>query len=109
MRGTTRYSALSLSLLIVLSAAVASCDRPDQKWVSESTGVSIMIPGDHGWKRQQPHGDSKAGVERRARFSAVMVSYQEMPQKGPVTVTQQRGEAWETRYFKRSLGTKVSG
>ena len=107
MRVTSRFSALFV--LTLLLASVVSCNRPDKKWVSDTSGVSIIIPGDHGWKMEPPHGDIKVGVERRGRLSGATVSYSEMAEKRPVTVTQKSGEAWETRYLKRSLGTKVSG
>jgi hypothetical protein len=107
MRGTSRISALVV--FTILLVAVVSCNRADEKWVSDTSGVSIMVPGDHGWKTEPPHGDVKVGVQRRGRLSGAMVSYSEMPQKGPVTVTQKGGEAWEAHYLKRSSGTKVSG
>src|SRR5436309_1162266 len=104
MRVTSRFSAFVV--LGILLAAVVSCNRPDKKWVSDTSGVSILIPGEHGWEMEPSHGDVKVGVQRRRRLSGATVSYSEMAEKGPVTVTQRGGEAWETRYLKRSLGTK---
>src|SRR2546423_12754627 len=103
MRGPPRFSVF-LALSIIL-AFVASCDAPDKKWVSDTTGVSFVIPGDHRWKVQPPEGVSKISFSSKNG----LVSYQEMEQNGPATVTQRGAEAWEARHFKRSLGTKVSG
>ena len=107
MRAPSRY--FGLSLVTILLAAVASCDAPDKKWVSDTSGVSFVIPGDYGWKVQPPGRQVKISLVRKGPFSGGSVSYSEMPQKGPVTIGQKAGEAWETRYFKRSLNTKVAG
>jgi hypothetical protein len=103
MRGSDRSVPVFLATIFLL--ALVSCDAPDKKWVSDTTGVSFLIPGDHGWNVQPPAGVSKISL----RGKSGLVSYSEMPQKGPVTLTQKAGEAWESRYLKASLGTKLSG
>jgi hypothetical protein len=105
MRGISRHPALSL--LVILLPALVSCDRPEKKWISDTTGISFVIPGDRDWKSMPPQGASKLVL--RCDDPHGVVAYQEVPTNHPVHITQKTGEAFEARMLKLSHGTKVAG